>query len=395
MPNLAPKHLCTGCSSCVSTCPKSCLRIIFDENGFAYPECKDHSKCVMCGLCEVACPILHPVTVNDQETIAFAAYSMNYGLREESSSGGVFSEVALQIIRQGGIVFGAAYHDDFSVYHVGITTEAGLAQLRGAKYAESELGDSFCKIRTCLQKGQKVMFVGTPCQVAGLNTFLKKEYENLITVDFACHGVPSPLAWKEYVNYRAKRDAGGQLPQRINLRSKHTGWSNYQYSNLYEYANGVRYSARSSKDPFMKLFVGDYINRESCANCIYKGYERVSDLTLGDFWGIWDIAPEMDDNKGTSLLLIHSEKGRDFLHCCEGKLETMPVKLEWASTQNPSILYASSANESRDQVLFLVRSGRIDEAVSILPKEKQKGYFSRVKEKIRIIKKMFCLQNGR
>lgn len=388
MPNLAPKHLCTGCLSCVLSCPRNCLKTNFDENGFTYPECKNLSKCVNCGFCEDACPILHPVAINVQEVSAFAAYSLNDNLRKESSSGGVFSELALQIIQQGGIVFGAKYNNDFSVHHVGVATEAGLAQLRGAKYVQSELGDSFCKIRACLQNHQKVMFVGTPCQVAGLKIFLKKEYENLITIDFICHGVPSPLAWKEYVKYRAKKDAEGQLPKMINLRSKHTGWSDYQYSNLYEYANGFHYSARSNKDPFMKFFVGDYINRESCASCMYKGYKRVSDLTLGDFWGIWDVAPEMDDNKGTSLLLIQSEKGREYVYRCEVNLKIQPVKLEWASIQNPSLLFASSTNENRDRALSLVCSGKIEEAVSIFPKEKKRSGFSSMKAILRRIKKI-------
>lgn len=147
MPNLAPKHLCTGCLSCVSSCPRNCLKTNFDENGFIYPECKNLSKCVNCGFCEDVCPILHSVAINAQEISAFAVYSLNDKLREESSSGGVLSELALQIIQQGGMVFGAKYNSDFSVCHVGVATESGLAQLRGAKYSQSNLGSCFQEIK--------------------------------------------------------------------------------------------------------------------------------------------------------------------------------------------------------------------------------------------------------
>lgn len=214
-----------------------------------------------------------------------------------------------------------------------------------------------------------MLFAGTPCQTAGLKSYLKKEYENLFTVDFVCHGVPSPEVWKNYVKYRSEQDNEGELPYRINLRSKHTGWSRYHYSNLYEYAGEKKYSAQSSSDLFMRLFVGDYINRESCADCQFKGYDRVSDITLGDFWGIWDIAPEMDDDQGTSLVLTHSEKGNWLLEKIAGNIKLKEVSLEEASRQNPSLIRSSQSNIKRAYALEKGMGGEFEEFRSLFQNE--------------------------
>lgn len=356
MPALASKEYCTGCTACASTCPKCCIAMVTDENGFLFPVV-DAQKCVSCGLCERSCPVIGvPRTLKTQPS-AYAAYTKDETVRQNSSSGGIFTEIAKVVLQHGGAVFGAAYNRYFEVVHICTENEQDLAKLRGAKYAQSDLNSVFTRTKQKLDAGQEVLFSGTPCQVAGLKAFLCKDYENLLTVDFVCHSVPSPMAWREYVKYRAEQDNGGELPESINLRSKITGWSRYQYSNLFEYPNNPNHIAKSGESLYMKLFVGGYINRESCENCQFKGYSRISDLTIGDFWGIWDIAPELDDDKGISVVLVQSRKGKEIFDLIKQCCIIRTVSLEEASAQNQSILKSSPSNVRRAEVLQLTQSG--------------------------------------
>lgn len=356
MPSIAAKEYCTGCTACESTCPKDCITMKPDNNGFLFPVI-DTDMCISCGLCEKSCPIINPLKTAEYEPKAYAAYSKDEAMRLSSSSGGVFSEIAKAVLQRGGVVFGAAYNEQFEIVHICAENEEALAKLRGAKYAQSDLRGVFAQVRQNLEAGQKVLFSGTPCQVGGLKAFLRKDYDNLLTVDFICHSVPSPMVWHEYVRYRAEQDNDGELPESINLRSKTTGWSRYQYSNLFEYANSPDHIVKSGESLYMKLFVGGYINRESCENCRFKGYSRVSDLTIGDFWGIWDIAPEMDDNKGTSVVLVQSRRGKEIFDLIKEYCVVQTVSLEEASAQNQAILKSSPSNARRAEILQLARSG--------------------------------------
>lgn len=382
------KNHCTGCTACASVCPKGCITMAADEDGFLFPVV-DAEKCVSCGLCEKVCPIITPLEKPTNEPVAYAAYSRDEAMRLSSSSGGVFTELAKAVLNDGGAVFGAAYNEAFEVVHICAENETDLARLRGAKYAQSDLGDSFRDVKRRLEQGQKVLFSGTPCQVGGLKAFLRKDYENLLTVDFVCHSVPSPMAWREYVKYRARQDNGGEMPRAINLRDKRTGWTNYQYSNLFTYADGHTHTARSGESLYMKLFVGDYINRESCADCRFKGYSRVSDLTIGDFWGIWDIEPEMDDNKGTSVVLVQTPRGQGLLDRIADQLILKAVTLEEASRQNGAMLKAAQSNPRREEALARIRVGQITECESwfavpkVTPVQKAKELAKRFLRKLR------------
>lgn len=381
MPNLADRKECVGCTACVNVCPKQCIEMEKDLYGFAYPEVVHPLNCVKCGMCEKACPVLKESIVINECPDAYAALSRDESVRMESSSGGVFTELAKRIISQSGVVYGASYDEHFGVCHYCVDNANDLYRLRGAKYAESNLGITFQEILKRLQQGQFVLFSGTPCQVAGLKSFVRKDFDNLFCVDFVCHGVPSPVAWQSYIEYRAKEDAAGELPCNINLRSKTTGWSKYQYSNVFEYGNGRQYSALSSQSLFMKLFVNDYISRPSCENCKFKGYSRVSDITLGDFWGIWDIDPEMDDNKGTSVVLLQSEKGKRLWEEIKDKIKYKQVTLEQASQYNPSMIVVSKAKQNREDVLERIRTGKIGSCEELFV-QKAPSFSDRVKGKI-------------
>lgn len=382
MPKIVSIDNCVGCTACASICPKQCIEMKKDADGFSYPEVIYQLECVECGACEHVCPLLKNELEKKELPIAYAAVSEDEVLRAESSSGGIFTEIAKRIIEQDGVVYGAAYDDQFEVKHYCIDNEEELWKLRGAKYAESDIGTSFSDILDKLKKGQFVLFSGTPCQVAGLKTFVKKDFENLFCVDFVCHGVPSPMAWKSYIEHRANKDANGELPIEINLRSKSTGWSKYQYSNVFKYENGKEHSVLSSQSLFMNLFVGDYISRPSCENCKFKGYNRVSDFTLGDFWGIWDIDPDMDDNKGTSVVLVHSEKGKDLWSEISENIRFKEVSLEKASQQNPSMLMASKAKQDRESVLKRIRDGQIESCEKLFVQPRI-SMMTKVKAKLR------------
>lgn len=359
MPMLANREECVGCSACVNVCPKHCIEMIRDIDGFFYPRYANLSDCIGCNRCEKVCPVLNKKNEKVELPKAYAAFTKDESVRMSSSSGGIFTEIAKKIILCGGVVYGAAYDENFVVKHCCVEKIDELGQLRGAKYSQSDLGNIFLEIENRLCQQQIVLFSGTPCQVAGLNSFLKKKYENLYCIDFVCHGVPSPMAWEKYIYYRANKDAMGELPQIINLRSKITGWSKYQYSNVFEYKNGLKYSVKSSDSLFMKLFVGNYISRPSCENCLFKGYQRESDITLGDFWGIWNIDPEMDDDKGTSLVLLQSSRGKSLWEKICKEIKYKEVSLQQTSKENLSILTSSKANLERDDVLARIRDGKI------------------------------------
>ena len=390
MPNLANNSQCTGCTACYAACPNNCITMQQDKYGFVYPKI-DLKLCINCKKCESVCPVIVGNKEITNGPLVYAAYNLDEKIRTESSSGGIFSLIANEILSQGGVVFGAIYDNQYKVKHVCIQELSDLSVLRGAKYAQSELNDCFIDVQQRLNAKQKVMFVGTPCQIAGIKTFLKKEYENFFTVDFVCHGVPAPSVWEKYVQYRAKKDNDGILPTNINLRSKKTGWSKYRYSNQYIYGNGKSYSALSGEDLFMRLFVGDYINRTSCENCHFKGYKRESDITLGDFWGIWDIDPDLDDNKGVSLVMIHSDIGRDMMKCISAKVFMKEFTMRQATTQNPSLLFSSSAAHERVQVLNQCIKGNFDEIAEFLSKKdaKRSLFVDLIGRVIRRIKRKF------
>lgn len=338
MPQLALKNMCTGCTACYSVCPKHAIDMGADAEGFLHPVIAQE-RCISCGLCEAVCPVLHSIPDHNGQTVAYAAICTQEDTRMQSTSGGVFTLLARWVIGQGGTVFGAAYDQNFSVHHCGITRVEDLKKLRTAKYSQSVLGDSFCQVRKLLKEGRYVLFSGTPCQIAGLQAYLKKPWERLILVDVICHGVPSPKVWEHYIAYRRNQDAPDSCVQAINLRSKETGWPGYSIRFAYE--NGTVYSAKNNEDPFLRGFVGDYYLRPSCYECGFKGISRSCDFTLADYWGVWNQLPEYHDGRGTSLVLLHSPKAHEIWTEIQSDLRCREQNPQEAVQENPSALTAS------------------------------------------------------
>ena len=355
---LPTKNLCNGCGACLTVCSKKCIEMIADEEGFSYPHVNSQ-KCVSCGLCEKSCPILANKDVQQiHRTKILAAQNKNEDIRRKSSSGGVFTALAQNVIEQGGAVCAAKYSKDFEVVHSIATTREELLSYCGAKYVQSKSEQCFIEIKKMLCQGQKILFVGTPCQIAGLSAFLKHPYDNLVLVDMICHGVPSPLVWRKYLEERKGRDANGAELVAINLRDKSTGWSKYEYSVRFDYQNGKVYSVHQDKDKFMQGFTSNLYLRPSCSNCKFKGIERISDITLGDYWGVWNQHPDFDDNKGTSLVMIHSEKGLEIWESILDNFKFLEITNDEAIQYNPSAIKSSDAADNRTEFYKGLQQGK-------------------------------------
>ena len=346
MDKLCKKELCNGCTACANICPKGCITMSPDEEGFLRPAI-DAADCVDCGLCQKICPILREPVSAVSETIACAAINQDEEIRANSTSGGIFTLLCKWVLNQGGVVFGAAYNDCFEVVHCQAETAQEIAKIRGAKYAQSRLDGTFKQVASYLKNDRYVLFSGTPCQVGGLVSFLGETHDKLILVDLVCHGVPSPKVWEHYIRYRGKQDAKGEIPAAINLRSKETGWPGY--STRFDYSDGQYYSASNSQDPYLRGFVGNLYLRASCYDCRFKGISRQSDFTLADYWGVWDQLPEYHDGKGTSLVLLHTEKAKALWAAVAEHMQYSEVDVVSALAGNPSATVSSPLPDRREE----------------------------------------------
>lgn len=374
---------CTGCHVCASICPKNCIQMQETGEGFLFPVI-DTAKCIQCSRCEKVCPVLQKLK-GDQHTLAFAVKSKNSDERENSTSGGVFPLLAEWTLNKGGIVFGAAYDEDFAVRHVAVADRKMLCLLQGAKYTQSVIGTSFREAEKELKSGRQVLFSGTPCQCAGLKSYLGKDYDNLLLVDLICHGVPSPKVWQNYIDYRSLKENGGKRPVKINMRSKSSGWSRYGYSTEFDYGNGKVTRIHNSQDLFMKAFVGNICLRSSCSDCKAKGVERCTDVTLGDYWGIWNQHPEFDDNKGTSVVFVHSQKGRMIMEQLQDEMDCLEVEIEDAYKENGSLINSSAAHPARAEFFERVTADNFEELIhKYFPQESRRaGILQKIRSRLK------------
>lgn len=333
MITITDKSHCCGCSACVQRCPKQCITMAEDNEGFLYPQV-DTSKCVDCHLCEKVCPVINQDEARTPLEV-YAAKNSDDDIRLKSSSGGIFTLLAEQTIKGGGVVFGACWDKDWNVKHNYIDNISDLQRFRSSKYLQSVIGDNYLKAEQFLKTGRKVMFTGTPCQIAGLKHFLRKEYDNLLAVEIICHSVPSPGVWQQYLTTRLHTLKWNKSDIRnISFRDKKTGWKTYSF--VIENKDGNSFIELSSKNAFMRGFLADLYTRPSCHACPAKQLRSGSDLTLGDFWGIESLMPEIDDDKGVSAIIVNSDKGKQVLHNIN--VELYEVQYDELTTRNPALV---------------------------------------------------------
>ena len=392
MIQIRDKEQCCGCTACYSVCPVSCISMECDKEGFSYPKV-DRERCISCGECENVCPVSNEIegcTTNK----AYAVQNKNPQILFHRASGGAFSAPAMAIINRGGVIFGAAYANDMSVHHMSIDRTDEIHIFRSSKYVQSSLDDSSRKVKITLDTGKQVCFSGTPCQIAGLKAYLKRDYKNLLTVDVVCKGVASPEVLRQYVKlmqekYKSKITS-------MNFKRKTYGYHSSTMS--VDFENGKTYSAGRITDLMMRSFTSGICFRPSCVTCAFKGIERNSDLTLFDCWHYSDLTGKVDDNRGHTSVVVNTDKGCDMLMMCQEYLDIDPISLgDAVKLDGRMVCHRTTKHEKGDSFFdILIKDGltnAVNECLHISVRERlteklkpilfRLGILELIKEKIK------------
>lgn len=382
MINVLEKKDCCGCSACKNICPKNCILMKEDEEGFLYPVV-EYKKCIKCGLCIKTCPIINKKKKENEESKGFVVQHLDKKILSESTSGGAFTSFATSIILRGGIVFGAAMNkENYCVSHVGVESLEKLSIFRGSKYVQSDPQNVFNEIKKELECGRLVLFSGMACQVEGLLNYLGKDYENLFTVDLVCRAVPSPLVFKKYMEYQTEK-----YGKEIEIRFRDKRIYGYNYSNLsIKKEDRYVYNAGIERDPYLQFFFKGYCNRPSCSACSFKSATRRSDITIWDCFDVRNFNKELDNNLGVTKVLIHSKKGIDLFENSVGlKSVEIPVDLLISSAHE----MINSTSDSKIRKEFM-RDAAILNGRELVEK------YSDLSIKVKIISliKKICIKTG-
>lgn len=335
---------CCGCTACYAICPKGAITMQEDGEGFKYPAI-DKSKCIDCGLCCKVCPLDKKLENVITPAVSFACTAKDENFVKQSSSGGVFPLLANMFAEQQAVIYGAAFDNNWKVKHIRVDDIGELKKLYTSKYVQSDMGYSFKQVKHDLDTGKEVLFAGTPCQVAGLKSYLSKEYNNLTTVDFICHGVPSPAVWESYIKEKAVNLNSKIID--ISFRNKKDGWKNFGF--MFKTRDGKEIYERAGDNIYMQGFLKDLYLRASCYDCKFKTLNRASDITLADFWGVEKVLPEMETAKGVSLCWASSEKGKNILIEVLEQTVYKKVDLNEAVKYNSAAVKSVSIHKNRDK----------------------------------------------
>lgn len=350
MINIIDKVECCGCNACGDICPKEAITFKTDIEGFWYPVV-DKEKCIDCGLCDKVCPQIGKAEHIKRYEVpkVYAAYTRNEAIRIDSTSGGIHSTLAIEMYKRNAYVGGAVYNEDHTVSHYVSNNINDLPAIRSSKYLQSNMGGNFKQIKDLLNQGKEVFYCGAPCQVQALYKFLRKEYANLTTCDFICRGVNSPKVFLSYMNMLERQY--GAKATKIKFKAKEWGWHNF--SMRVNFANGKEYC----KDRYHDYFFVGYLqsgnfSRPSCYECKFKGFPQKADITLADFWGIENLDKDMDQDKGTSLVMINSDKGQALFDSIKENIIYKEFTLKEAGIENPAMVKSLVASQDNRDNFF-------------------------------------------
>ena len=316
MIEIEKKSDCCGCTACANACPKSCIEMIEDSEGFLYPVVHEN-ECIKCNACEKVCPVInHVARKENRRQTAAIVQNRNKEVCRQSTAGGAFTDIAEYVLEHDGIVFGVELQADYTVKHIAVESKTELSKFRNSKYVQSELGSTYAEVKQQLKTGRLVCFSGTPCQIEGLRCFLRRDYENLVLVDVVCRAVPSPGVWKKYIGMETCKHG---TMQSIRFRDKALG---YQYSTMELVdSQGNIYRGGIESQPWLRMFFSGMIIRPSCTECKFRSRYRNSDFTIWDCFNVYSFSKEFDEDIGTTRVLIHTEKGKRIFHQIEEKIK--------------------------------------------------------------------------
>lgn len=340
--NVGPQ-LCSGCGGCVEVCPVGAIRLKRDAQGF-YRAMVDEKSCIGCGLCVKSCSMNRKAEGNGPLK-SYAAYNREADIRQKSSSGGIFTALANQVIAGGGVVVGAAFDENMHLKHVFAENQDQLEALRGSKYLQSDMRGVYPAVKELLETGRQVLFVGTPCQVAGLHTALGKKYDNLLTCDLVCHGAPSSGLFEGYFAYLEKKHRGKIVG--YGFRSKEQANARMSYTVKLTMEDGTIHYISGDEEPYTMRFISGALQAESCYACPYTSCSRVADLTLGDYWGYEQAHPELAQIQGVSLVLVNTPAGERLLSQAE-ELELVDTAAEQYLKHNHHLSAPGKKHPQRD-----------------------------------------------
>lgn len=393
------KNDCCGCLACVQKCPTQCISCQTDDEGFLYPSV-DKTACIHCNICLSVCPVINKMEERKPIKI-IAAYNKDEDVRIKSSSGGMFHIIAEAIINAGGVVFGARFNKNWKVEHGYSETLDDLTSFLGSKYVQSDIGNTYIQASDFLKNGRLVLFSGTPCQIAGLKTFLGKDYKNLLTLDLICHGVPSPGIWSNYIDSLLKKQKeknSTSILSNIYFRDKRLGWRLFSFSTNWIYGDGTNekeetISETRNKDLFMQGFLSDLYLRPICYSCPFRNLTSGSDFTIGDLWGVGNLSlPIKDDNRGISNVLFNTTKALNYYNLVCDKTNNCHLTFSQSIQSNPGIINKKSIDlkrlEKRNK--FYKMQWENIPFKHIIKKLTRRTFRSRIKYKVkRVVKKIW------
>lgn len=353
---ITDKTKCTGCSACCNACPVGCIQLEKDEEGFYYPLVEE-KRCLDCGRCEKVCPMLNSREPDAEIRKVFICQNKSFSIRQDSTSGGVFSALSQYVIDRKGVVFGVEFDEKFCVRHSFVDNVESIEKFRGSKYVQSWVGNTYKRVQEELKKDRWVLFSGTPCQVAGLDAFLGKKYEKLILMDIVCYSVSSPGVWIQFKEYISRKIPFCKV-SKIKFRDKMKYGYEYTQMTFYDKNGKEVYSAGPESNPMLRSFVSNTSTRPSCYKCKFKTVDRASDFTAWDCYNVYQYNRKWDDNKGTSHLMVHTKKGLEMLEDISKCMELREVDADKAVKSEPAMTECASPSEKREEFFSTFKSGK-------------------------------------